>query len=84
LRAFDDTIAAEIKDARYRERLRKDLAPDVLNNASLLSWKLYVYDLSDFRKTFEKLGRDPIRFLEFAKSLEEEVSPETRLKEFIR
>lgn len=84
LASFDKTLAPQIKNSRYRDRLRRDLSPGVLNNASLLAWRLYVYDLSDFKQAFKKLGSDPIRFLEFAKSLEKEAAPEAKLKEFTR
>lgn len=80
--AFDETLAPHMKNARYRDRLRKDLSPEILNNASLLAWRLYVYDLTDFQRAFEKLGGDPVRFLAFAKSLEKEKSPEEKLKAF--
>ncbi len=82
--AFEKNIAGQFRNPKFRERLRQELSPDVLNNAWLLSWKLYTYDLSDFRKAFEKLEKDPLRFVAFAKSLEQKSSPESQLKEFIR
>ena len=43
-----------------------------LNNALLLTYKTYLYDLTDFEKLFEKKNRDyQARFLNSAHPLEE-------------
>jgi predicted aminopeptidase len=78
--AFETDLAPKLKNEKYRERLRRDLDPSRLNNASLLAWKTYVYDLSDFELAFAKMERDPLKFLEFAKSLEKSKDPEAELK----
>lgn len=82
LEAFELELAPKMVNEKYRDRLRRDLDPSKLNNASLLAWKTYVYDLSDFQKAFDKMNRDPIKFLEFAKSLEKSKDPERDLKGF--
>lgn len=80
LSAFERELAPKLGNERYRERLRRDLDPSRLNNASLLAWKTYLYDMSDFELAFEKMNRDPLRFIEFAKSLEKSKDPEADLK----
>lgn len=84
LEAFDKDLAPKLTNEKYRERLRRDLDPSRLNNASLLAWKTYVYDLADFQSAFEKMNRDPVKFLEFAKSLEKSKDPEADLKAYGR
>lgn len=78
---------AEIQ-TRFRETIRSRLSlPDSfkgfetadLNNARLLTYRLYVQDLDEFERVFAKLGGDFRRMVEFCKSLEREADPKARL-----
>ena len=74
--------------AEIRERFVQELRPKMsskesyasfekgeLNNARLLTYKLYFEDLSQFERVFDKLGRDFHKMLDFAKSLESSKDP---------
>ncbi len=80
--AFEKNLMPKLKNPQYVERLRRDLNPDRLNNASLMAWKTYVYDLADFQGAFEKMNRDPLKFLAFARSLEKSKDPEGDVKNY--
>lgn len=88
-------VNAEAKQARLKEiqtRFERSAFPrmktkdyaffisEKLNNARLLSFKTYFYDLSDFEKIYESMGRDFQKFFEFCKSLEGTGDPEAALK----
>lgn len=90
-----DKMNADLKAARIKEiqsrfdtqvwpkMKTKDYAffkSENLNNARLLSLRTYFYDLSDFEKVYEKLGRDFGKFFEFCRSLEKADKPEEALK----
>lgn len=77
---YDTMLRPKIKSERYAKILKRELDPSTLNNARLLAWKLYVYDMSDFERVYQSLGRDPLKLIEFAKSLEKEDDPEAKLK----
>lgn len=77
---FERDVKPRLKNSKTAANLSKELASDKLNNARLLTWKLYVYDMSDFEKLYEKLGRNPRALIEFAKSLEKDPDPEAKLK----
>lgn len=77
---FKKELRPQLKSERYAKFLTRELDPATLNNARLLAWKLYVYDLSDFERVYAALGRDPRKLIEFAKSLEKEKDPEAKLK----
>ncbi|MBK7890383.1 MAG: aminopeptidase [Bdellovibrionales bacterium] len=79
---FKNEVAPKLTNEKYRERLSEELAPDKLNNARLLLWRLYFHDLGDFDRAYAKLDKNPSRFIEFAKSLESAKDPEVALKEF--
>jgi len=81
---FESKIKPRLKSERYAKNLTQSLSPGNLNNARLLAWKLYVYDLSDFDRAYIALGRDPRKLIEFAKSLEKEKDAEAALKRFGR
>lgn len=51
-----------------------------LNNALLLTYQTYMYDLSDFQKIFDKKNHDYKAMLDFCKSLEKSPDPEKALK----
>ena len=51
-----------------------------LNNALLLTYKTYLYDMTDFEKLFVKKKRDYKATLDFCRSLEGEKDPEAALK----
>ncbi len=78
---YQKELRPKIKSERYAKFLDRELSAETLNNARLLAWKLYVYDLSDFDRLYDKLGRDPKKLIEFAKSLEKEDDPEAKLKQ---
>jgi predicted aminopeptidase len=61
----------------------KNFASQELNNAILLSYKTYLYDLSDFQKLFELKAHDFHELLEFCKSLEDKPDAEKALKEYL-
>lgn len=89
------SFSAEEKKARLDEiqtRFKQQLKPKLksdsysnfaelkLNNALLLTYQTYLYDLSDFEKLYEKKNRDYRAVLEFCKSLEKAEDPEKALK----
>ena len=51
-----------------------------LNNAILLSYKTYVYDLEDFERGFKHFDKNFDRFIEFCKSLKKVKDAEAELK----
>lgn len=55
-----------------------------LNNARLMVYSTYMKDQSDFKKLYEKLGRDFKKLIEYCKSLEKTENPEQELKNFIK
>lgn len=86
----EDERLARLKEiqTRFAAEVRPHLAPNryrgfettELNNARLLTYRLYVEDLSDFERAFGALGGDMVRFVEFCKSLEDAKDPVTALK----
>ena len=77
----------ELKE-RFRTEVRpKFLSPDSyknfetadLNNARLLTYRLYYEDLDDFEKVFKRLGSDFHKMLEFCKTLEKSEDPKADL-----
>jgi len=91
-------VTPELKQARFNEiktSFEKNLKPRLqskgfdnfakqeLNNASLLNYQTYYYDLSDFERLFEKLGHDFPALLQFCKNLAKSEHPESDLKRFI-
>ncbi|MCB0385452.1 MAG: aminopeptidase, partial [Bdellovibrionales bacterium] len=75
---FESEALPKMKTENFAKFGRQDL-----NNAKLLSFKTYVYDLTDFENAFKHLGSDFTRFVEFCKSLEKEKDPETTLKNIV-
>ncbi len=84
------TRVARIKDiqthfaSELKPRLRdpdgfKRFEKSELNNARLLTYKLYFQDLSQFQAVFDKLGRSFPKMLEFARSLEKTDDPVAEL-----
>jgi predicted aminopeptidase len=84
-------IPEEVRLARLKEiqtRFAAELKPKLrdpngfsrfekadLNNARLLTYKLYFQDLSQFQKVFDKLGHDFKKMLEFCRGLEKSKDP---------
>lgn len=61
----------------------KSFAELSLNNASLLVYKTYLQDLSDFEYLYEKVGRDFQRLLHECRKLEDNADPESALKALV-
>lgn len=89
-----NTDAKKIRLRKINERFKSNILPQMktenfkffsqqeLNNAKLLALKTYVYDLSVFERTFDKLNRNFSDFLKLCKSLEEQQDPKAKLEEF--
>jgi predicted aminopeptidase len=73
---FKDQLQPTLKTDLYKNFLKLKL-----NNALLLTYQTYFYDLSDFEKLYAKKGFDYKATLEFAKTLESNGDPEKALKE---
>jgi predicted aminopeptidase len=77
----DETRFARIKEIQTRflsdvkPKLRERFEKAELNNAQLLTYKLYFQDLSQFQKVFDKFGHSFPKMLEFARSLEKVGDP---------
>lgn len=76
---FKDKIKGKLKTKKYH-----NFSEATLNNAKLLSLKLYMNDLSDFEKLTEKLQNDFVKILEYCKSLEKAKDPEAELKKYVQ
>jgi predicted aminopeptidase len=67
-----------VKDVRPKLRDKENFArfeKADLNNARLLTYKLYFQDLSQFQRVFDKLGGDFAKMLDFCRSLEKSNDP---------
>ena len=76
---FVQKIKDQLKTSRYYyfEKIS-------LNNARLLSYKTYVYDLKDFENLFKIFNEKAEKILTFLKELKGKNSPESYLKTFIK
>lgn len=54
-----------------------------LNNAMLLAYRTYEYNLEDFEKLFERFNRDFKKTIEFLKTLRHEKNPDQKVKELL-
>lgn len=90
------SIPEDVRQKRIeeiRERFAKSIRPKLLdggyrgfetgelNNARLLTYRLYFEDLSDFELVYRKLGSDIKAFLAYCKRLEDVPEPEKVLAE---
>jgi predicted aminopeptidase len=62
------------------EYFSRALDPDQLNNARLLLWRTYVFDLSDFNEALKHWQGDARKLIAWAQTLRPEDDPEASLK----
>ncbi len=75
---FTDNVAPRLKTKSY---LRFSKAK--LNNAILLYYQTYDYDLSDFAKLYSYFKQDFIEFIKYCRTLEKSSDPNQELKNFL-
>lgn len=68
---FVSNLKPKLKDGEGFSRFEKA----ELNNARLLTYRLYFQDQSQFQKVFDKLGHDFTKMLNFCRSLESSQDP---------
>jgi len=78
LQRYEKDILPKFKTKRYQFFTKTKL-----NNARLLAIKTYVYDLSDFQKMYDLLGKDFKKLVTYAKTLEDADHPGKKLKQDI-
>ena len=76
---FVNEILPNLKSKSYADFARKPL-----NNAILLAYGTYEYDLEDFDRLFAKFGGDFAKTFDWLKTLKDSKDPERALKEFSR
>ncbi len=74
--AFASDLKPRLKDPANFARFENA----EINNARLLTYRLYFQDLSQFQKVFDKLGGNFAKMLDFCKSLEKSNDPFAELK----
>jgi predicted aminopeptidase len=87
-----DEAARQARIKQIQERFAADARPRLspgsyngfetaeMNNARLLTYRLYMEDLSDFERAFAAMGRDMPKFVAFCKRLEAETDPVAALR----
>ena len=75
---FTEQIAPRLKTKAYAR-----FAESNLNNAILLYYQTYVYDLSDFERLFRHFKNHLPSFLAYCRSLEKSADPNLELKNFL-
>jgi predicted aminopeptidase len=75
---FQTEVLPKMKSDRY-----KNFSTMKLNNAVLLYFNTYVYDLSDFEKLYNHFGRDLNKFMTFCKGLEKSEDPHLAVKTYL-
>jgi predicted aminopeptidase len=74
---FTENLKPKLKLLSYSE-----FAKGELNNAILLAYQTYEYNLDDFAKVFTHFDGDFKKTMEYLKTLKNQKRPETALKEF--
>lgn len=77
--SFEKNLKPKMQSKSFENFGKQDL-----NNASLLNYQTYYYDLSDFAKLMKKIGRDFPALLQYCKNLEKSKDPEKELKDFTK
>jgi predicted aminopeptidase len=75
-RKFTEKVSKKLKTNSYN-----GFSSEKLNNASLLLYRTYLTDYSDFEKAFNFSNKDISKFLNFCTSLKNEKDPSKALKE---
>lgn len=75
LKLIQTNFAADLKPRLNDKEGFKGFEKAELNNARLMTYRLYFEDLSQFEAVFQKLGASFPKMLEFAKSLEKSKDP---------
>jgi predicted aminopeptidase len=73
-------FAIQVRPALQDKTLFKGFETTELNNARLLTFRMYVNDLGDFQVVFDKQGRDFNKMMQFCKTLQDADDPEEALK----
>lgn len=91
-----NTGLKKLRLAQVQERFRRELKPKLkssvyenfgkreLNNAVLLAYKTYEYDLDDFAKLFRKFNDDFKLTLKYLRELKSSKDPEKDLKAYVQ
>jgi predicted aminopeptidase len=78
-REIQDRFRTEVRPRMRSANSYKSFETEELNNARLLTYRLYYENLDDFEAVFEKLGGDFHKMLDFCKSLEKSNDPKEDL-----
>ncbi len=68
---------------KLRTSLYDEFGRRTLNNAVLLAYRTYEYELEDFAKLYRHFGGDFHKTLAYLKTLEKSKKPDQKLKEFV-
>jgi predicted aminopeptidase len=79
LREIQERFRSEVRPRMKGTDSYKSFETEELNNARLLTYRLYYENLDDFEAVFEKLGGDFHKMLDFCKSLERSKDPKQDL-----
>ena len=79
IKEIQERFRAEARPLMRSADSYKGFETSELNNARLLTYKLYFENLDDFEAVFHKLGDDFHKMLEFCKSLEKSKDPKADL-----
>lgn len=82
LKSLQDKFVKEVQP-KFQSASYKNFATQELNNAILLSYKTYLYDLSDFARLFTLKQNNFAQLIEYCQSLEGEKDPEGALKSYL-
>jgi predicted aminopeptidase len=75
---FTENVLPRLKTDSY-----KNFAKIKLNNAVLLYFNTYIFDLSDFAKLYDHFDHNFEKFLTFCKSLEKSADPHQEIKKYL-
>jgi predicted aminopeptidase len=79
MRDIQKRFTAEVRPLIRNANSYKSFETEELNNARLLTYRLYYENLDDFEAVFSKLGGDFHKMLDFCKNLEKSKDPKTDL-----
>lgn len=75
---FTKELLPKLKTKNYQR-----FAASNLNNAVLIYYRTYEFDLSDFDKLYDKLDRNLEKFISYCRTLEKSKDPSLELKSFL-